>query len=91
MANGIRKGDPRGFNKGRSSVKVPEFNKPLKKAGGHISENVVEIQNFKLLFLFFFFFFCLYSSIYNVYIRGIHSVMINVIGNGHGDVSSIPG
>ena len=43
MANGIRTGDPRGFNKGRSTVKVPEFDKHLKKAGGHIGRNVVEI------------------------------------------------
>ena len=27
----------------RSSVKVPEFDKHLKKAGGHIGQNVVEI------------------------------------------------
>ena len=27
----------------RSSMKVPEFNKHLKKAGGHIGWNVVEI------------------------------------------------
>ena len=27
----------------RRSVKVPEFDKHLKKAGGHISRNVVEI------------------------------------------------
>ena len=27
----------------RSSVKVPEFDKHLKKAGGHISRNIVEI------------------------------------------------
>ncbi len=27
----------------RSSVKVPEFDKHLKKAGGHICRNVVEI------------------------------------------------
>ena len=27
----------------RSSVKVPEFGKHLKKVGGHISRNVVEI------------------------------------------------
>ena len=27
----------------RSSVKVPEFNKHLKKAGGYIGRNVVEI------------------------------------------------
>ena len=27
----------------RSSVKVPEFDKHLKKAGGHIIRNVVEI------------------------------------------------
>ena len=35
------------FNNGRnsklSSVKVPEFGKHLKKAGGHIGQNVVEI------------------------------------------------
>ena len=43
MANGIRTGDPRGFNKVRSSVKVPEFDKHLKKAGGHIGRNIVEI------------------------------------------------
>ena len=43
MANGIRTGDPRGFNKGQSSVKVPEFDKHLKKTGGHIDRNVVEI------------------------------------------------
>ena len=27
----------------RNSVKVPEFDKHLKKAGGHIGRNVVEI------------------------------------------------
>ena len=27
----------------RSSVKVPEFDKHMKKAGGHIARNVVEI------------------------------------------------
>ena len=27
----------------RSSVKVPEFDKDLKKTGGHISQNVVKI------------------------------------------------
>ena len=27
----------------RSSVKVPEFDKQLKKVGGHIGRNVVEI------------------------------------------------
>ena len=45
MANGIRTGDPRDFNKDvvRSSVKFPEFDKHLKKAGGHIGRNVVEI------------------------------------------------
>ena len=43
MANGIRTGEPRGFNKERSSVKVPNFDKHLKKAGGHIGRNVVEI------------------------------------------------
>ena len=29
----------------RSSVKVPEFDKHLKKAGGHIGRNVVEIKD----------------------------------------------
>ena len=29
----------------RSSVKVPEFDKHLKKAEGHIGRNVVEINN----------------------------------------------
>ena len=29
----------------RSSVKVPEFNKHLKKAGGHIGRNTVEKNN----------------------------------------------
>ena len=45
MANGIRTGDPRGLKKDivRSSVKVPEFDKHLKKTGGHIGRNVVEI------------------------------------------------
>ena len=32
-------------NVGRSSEKVPEFDKHLKKAGGHIGRNVVEIIN----------------------------------------------
>ena len=27
----------------RSSVKIPEFDKHLKKAGGHIGRNIVEI------------------------------------------------
>ena len=45
MANGIRTGDPRGFNKGRSSkiVKVPAFDKHPKKAEGYVGRNVVEI------------------------------------------------
>ena len=43
MAYGIRTVDPSGFNKGRSSVKVPEFDKHLKKAGGYIDRNFVEI------------------------------------------------
>ena len=44
MANGIRTGDPVDSIKDvvRSSVKVPEFDKHLKKAGGHISRNVVQ-------------------------------------------------
>ncbi len=43
MANGIRRGDPSGFNKERSSVTVPELDGHLKKAGGHIGRNVMEI------------------------------------------------
>ena len=45
MANGIRTGDPSGFNKGRSSKfrEGSEFDKHLKKARGHIDRNVVEI------------------------------------------------
>ncbi len=45
MANGIRTGNLLVSIKDivRSSVKVPEFDKHLKKAGGHISRNVVEI------------------------------------------------
>ena len=45
MANGIRTGDPMDSIKDvvRSSVKVPEFDKHLKKAEGHISRNIVEI------------------------------------------------
>ena len=45
MANGIRTGDPRGLNKGRSSKFREGFRvkkKHLKKAGGHIGRNVVE-------------------------------------------------
>ena len=41
MANGVRTGDPQDVV--RSSVKVPEFDKHLKKGGGHIGQNVVEI------------------------------------------------
>ena len=45
MANGIRTGDPVDSIKDvvLSSVKVPEFDKHLKKAGWHIGRNVVEI------------------------------------------------
>ena len=45
MANRIRTGDPVDSIKNvvRSSVKVPEFDKHLKKVGGHIGRNVVEI------------------------------------------------
>ena len=45
MANGVRRGDLRGFSKDvvRSYVKVPELDKHLKKAGRHIDRNVVEI------------------------------------------------
>ena len=45
IANGIRTGDPVDSIKDevQSSTKVPEFDKHLKKAGGHIDRNVVEI------------------------------------------------
>ena len=45
MANGIRTGTPVDSVKDvdQSSAKVPEFDKQLKKAGGHISRNIVEI------------------------------------------------
>ena len=45
MANEIRTGDPVDSVKdvGQSSRKIPEFEKHLKKAGGHIGRNVVEI------------------------------------------------
>ena len=45
MANGMRTGDPVDSIKDivRSSVKVPQFDKHLKKAGGHIGQNIVEI------------------------------------------------
>ena len=45
MANGIKTSDPADSIKDvvRSSVKVPEFDKHLKKAGVPIGRNVVEI------------------------------------------------
>ena len=45
MATGIRTGDPPHSVKDvvQSSVKVPDFDKHLKKAEGHIGRNVVEI------------------------------------------------
>ena len=44
MANRIRTGDPLVVSiKDRSSMKVTEFDKHLKKAGEHIGRNVVEI------------------------------------------------
>ena len=45
MANRIRTGDPVDSIKDvvQSSMKIPEFDKHLTKAGGHISRNVVEI------------------------------------------------
>ncbi len=45
MAYGIRTGDPVDSIKDivQSSVKVPTFDKHLKKAGGHIGQNVEEI------------------------------------------------
>ena len=44
MANGIRTMNVNSIKDViRCSVKVPEFNKHLKKAGGHIGQNVVEI------------------------------------------------
>ena len=51
IANGVRTGDARGFHKDvvGSSVKVPEFDKHLKKTGGHIGRNVVEIIKMKTI------------------------------------------
>ena len=45
MANGIRTGEPRRFNNGRSSKfrEGSEFDKHLEKTGGYIDRNVVEI------------------------------------------------
>ena len=45
MANGIRTGDPVDSIKDvvPNSVKIPDFDKHLKKAGEHIGRNVVEI------------------------------------------------
>ena len=45
MANGIRTSNPVVSIKDvvQSSVKVPEFDKHMKKAGGNIGRNVVEI------------------------------------------------
>ena len=42
MANGIRTGDPRGFNNEHSS-KFRDGSRVRQKAGGHIGRNVVEI------------------------------------------------
>ena len=44
MANGIRTGDPI-KNVVRSSVKFPEFEKHLAKAGGHIGRNNKDEDN----------------------------------------------
>ena len=45
MANGIKTGDPRGFNKGRSSKfrEGSRVRQTPEKAGGHIGRNLVEI------------------------------------------------
>ena len=45
MANGIRTDDPREFNKGCSSkfCDGSRVQQHLKKAGGHIIQNIVEI------------------------------------------------
>ena len=45
MVDGIRTGDPVDSIKDvvRSSLKIPEFDKHLMKAGGHIDRNIVEI------------------------------------------------
>ena len=42
-ANGIRTGDPRGFNKGRSSKFSIDSRIRQRKAGGHIGGNVVKV------------------------------------------------
>ena len=43
MANGIRIGEDSIKDVVRCSVKVPTFDKHVKKAGGHIGRNVMEI------------------------------------------------
>ena len=45
MANGIKQGTPVDSIRDvvRSSLKVPEFEKHLKKAGGHIGRNAMEL------------------------------------------------
>ena len=50
MANGIRTGDLRGFNKGRSSKfrEGSRIRQTPVKAGGHIGWNVVEITKKKM-------------------------------------------
>ena len=49
MANGIRTPVLSIKDVVRSSAKVPEFDKHLKKAGGHIGRNVMEIIKMKTI------------------------------------------
>ena len=73
----------------RSSMKVPEFNKHLKKVGGHIGRNVVEIAikmktvvlkplMIKIILLFnsFFFFRFFQSVIFFLLIFGLISIIL---------------
>ena len=66
----------------RSSVKVPEFDKRLKKAGGHIGQNLVEIIKMKTI---------VRKPLMIKINGGARGVMVIVVGNGHGDTSSNPG
>ena len=75
MANGIRTGDPRGFNKGQNSKfcvgsrvrQTPEEGQRTYQLK-HCGNNNKDDDN-----------------------RGARDVMVIIVGNGHGDVSSNPG
>ena len=84
----------------RSSVNVPEFDKQLKKARGHIDQNIMEITikmktivwkplmiNKSLVNYVY-----IYIYIYiHARIGGARGVMVIVVGNRHNDTSTNPG